>query len=216
MTELLDLFTRRNVIAVLRSDDADHFVEAAQIVHGQGIGVVEFTMSTSGAAEAIAALRLVQPRLVVGAGTVRSVEQVEEAAKAGAMFLVSQLFDRRVAQAAAHFGIPFVPGSLTPNEIASAWQFGVQAVKVSPIGPLGGIRYLNELRGPLPEIPLIPTGGVEVAEVGAYLAAGAVAVGISRALFGDSLATGEFDGVAGRARTAVESIATMRALETAS
>jgi 2-dehydro-3-deoxyphosphogluconate aldolase/(4S)-4-hydroxy-2-oxoglutarate aldolase len=205
MMQLLDLLGPRPVIAVLRAPDATHFAEAVSIVHDAGIDVVEFTMTTLGATEAIARVAADHPDVVVGAGTVRTVRHCADAVDAGARFLVSQILEPAVLDAAAESGVPFVPGSLTPSEIARAWAYGVQAVKVSPIGPVGGLRYFGELRGPLPDIPMIPTGGVEVDEVGSYLAAGAVAVGVSKALFGDALATGDFAGVAERARRVVAS-----------
>jgi 2-dehydro-3-deoxyphosphogluconate aldolase/(4S)-4-hydroxy-2-oxoglutarate aldolase len=203
---LIDRLAGRPVIAVFRAPDTTHFAEAVSIIRDEGISAVEFTFTTNGAADAIADVRRSDAEAIVGAGTIRTIEQAQDAISAGAQFLVSQLFEPDVVDFSERAGIPLVPGSLTPNEIARAWKHGVQAVKVSPIGPLGGVSYFNELRGPLPDIPMIPTGGVDVEEVGPYLAAGAVAVGISRALFGDSLTTGDFSGVAERARRVVAAV----------
>ena len=98
-------------------------------------------------------------------------------------FAVSQIFLPELAAAAREQQIPFVPGALTPTEVVTAWNAGVPAVKVSPIGPLGGVSYLNELRGPLPDVAIMPTAQASPGWSGAdYLDAGAVAVGVSGAL----------------------------------
>jgi 2-dehydro-3-deoxyphosphogluconate aldolase / (4S)-4-hydroxy-2-oxoglutarate aldolase len=107
---------------------------------------------------------------------------------------VTRLVDR-----AHELRLPFVPGALSPTEIVTGWESGVSLVKVSPIGPVGGVSYFNELRGPLPDIAMMPTGGVTLDAVGAYLAAGAAAVGISGAVFGTSLITGDLSGSSERA-----------------
>ena len=100
------------------------------------------------------------PEALVGVGTVRTVEHLRAASEAGAEFAVSQIFSPELAAAARKQQIPFIPGALTPTEVVTAWNAGVPAVKVSPIGPLGGVNYLKELRGPLPDIAMMPTGGV--------------------------------------------------------
>jgi 2-dehydro-3-deoxyphosphogluconate aldolase/(4S)-4-hydroxy-2-oxoglutarate aldolase len=115
------------------------------------------------------------------------------------MFAVSQVFLPRLVDRAHELGLPFVPGALSPTEVVLAWESGVSLVKVSPIGPVGGVSYLNELRGPLPDIAMMPTGGVTLDAVEAYLAAGAAAVGISGAVFGNALITGDLTGLADRA-----------------
>ena len=109
-------------------------------------------------------------------------------------------------QAAADVGLSYVPGALTPTEIVSAWNTGVPAVKVSPIGPLGGVDYLRELRGPLPDVALMPTGGVTLEDAAEYLALGAVAVGVSGALFADALLGGDLAALRQRADRLVSSV----------
>ena len=111
---------------------------------------MEFTLTTSGAIEAMEKVLASMPDdLIVGIGTVRTQDQVEQAIDAGAAFLVSQVFRRPLVDAAALRGVPFIPGALTPTEILDAWESGVPAVKVSPIGPVGGLAYFDNLRGPL-------------------------------------------------------------------
>jgi 2-dehydro-3-deoxyphosphogluconate aldolase/(4S)-4-hydroxy-2-oxoglutarate aldolase len=188
MMQLRAAMNGRPVVAVLRAPDADRFVAASTVMVEAGIPAVEFTLTSAGAFDALRqARKVLPPEVLIGAGTVRTVEQVRQAVDAGASFLVSQVTDPDVIEAAHALGVPFIPGALTPNEIVRAWQYGVQAVKVSPIGPVGGVSYLAELVGPLPEIPLVPTGRVLIEETGAYLAAGAAIVGVSRDLVRDAL-----------------------------
>jgi 2-dehydro-3-deoxyphosphogluconate aldolase/(4S)-4-hydroxy-2-oxoglutarate aldolase len=139
---------------------------------------------------------------------VRTTAQVHDAAAAGADFLVSQVFRRPLVEAAHELAVPFFPGALTPLEILDAWDAGVPAVKVSPIGPVGGLDYFSQVRAPLPDIPLMPTGGVRLDETAAYLRRGAVAVGLSGPLLGDSLdAGGDMAALDQRARAVIESLA---------
>ncbi len=191
MNDVLEALAPNPVIAILRAPNADAFVPVSEILYKAGFRCVEFTLTTAGAIEAMKdVLALLPDDLLVGIGTVRTMEQVEEAIDAGAHFLVSQVFRPPLVAAATKRGIPFIPGALTPTEILDAWDGGVPAVKVSPIGPVGGLDYFDNVRGPLPDIPLMPTGGVELNEVSAYLDRGAVAVGLSGALVVDALLPG--------------------------
>lgn len=192
MTDLLEMIASRPVIAVLRANSAQWLRPAVEVLHEFGLDNVEITLTTPNAVAAIRDITDAHSEVLVGAGTVRSAEQAREAVTGGARYLVSQVTDPDVLAVARELGVPYVPGCLTPNEIVAAWKLGVSAVKVSPIGPVGGVDYLRELRGPLPDVPLMPTGGVRPEEVVDYLNAGAVAVGVSRHLFGDALDTGDF------------------------
>lgn len=187
------------VVAVLRAPTARHFAAASSVLWDAGIRCFEFTLTTDGALEALSAFREAHPEALIGVGTVRTVAHLNGAAAAGARFAVSQIFLPRLVEEAANLDLPFVPGALTPTEIVTAWESGVPLVKVSPIGPVGGVTYLAELRGPLPDVALMPTGGVTLDAAADYLAAGAVAVGVSGAVFGDSLITGDLTGLADRA-----------------
>jgi 2-dehydro-3-deoxyphosphogluconate aldolase/(4S)-4-hydroxy-2-oxoglutarate aldolase len=125
---------------------------------------------------------------------------VDRAADAGARFVVSPSVDVAVIEAAARHGIASYPGALTPTEISTAWSAGATAVKLFPAGALGP-SYLTAVRAPLPDVPLIPTGGIALEEAGTWLAAGAVAVGVGSPLIGDALATGgDLDALAQRAQ----------------
>jgi 2-dehydro-3-deoxyphosphogluconate aldolase / (4S)-4-hydroxy-2-oxoglutarate aldolase len=210
MSDLLKTLAPNPLIAILRAPDADRFAAATETLYGVGFRCVEFTLTTTGAIQALKEVLTSMPDdLVVGIGTVRTENHVAEAIDAGAAFLVSQVFRRPLVDAATRRGVPFFPGALTPTEILDAWESGVPAVKVSPIGPVGGLAYFDNVRGPLPDIPLLPTGGVELDEVSAYLDKGAVAVGLSGALLGDALLPG--GDLAALARRAEQAVAAVRA-----
>lgn len=187
------------VVAVLRAPTATHFAAASTVLWEAGIRCFEYTLTSDGALEALTAFKTTIPEAIVGIGTVRTPHQLQSALDAGAQFAVSQIFLTELVDAARRLSLPFVPGALTPTEVVTAWTAGVPAVKVSPIGPLGGVRYLQELRGPLPDVPLMPTGGVTLAAAPEYLAAGAVAVGVSGALFEDALLGGDLTDLRRRA-----------------
>ena len=145
---------------MLRAPTAKHFVAACEVLRDAGITCFEFTLTTEGAVEALVEARAALPDAVVGLGTVRTPQHLEAAAEVGAAFAVSQVFLPELVAAASTHQIPYVPGTLTPTEVASAWNTGVPAVKVSPIGPVGGVTYLTELLAPMPDVAIMPTGGV--------------------------------------------------------
>ncbi|HWH99682.1 MAG TPA: bifunctional 4-hydroxy-2-oxoglutarate aldolase/2-dehydro-3-deoxy-phosphogluconate aldolase [Propionibacteriaceae bacterium] len=196
----------RAVVAVFRAPTADHFVPASEVLWDAGIRCFEYTLTTDGALDALVELRKVLPEAIVGVGTVRTVDHLRAAGEAGAEFTVSQIFLPELVAAAREQQIAFIPGALTPTEVVTAWNAGVPAVKVSPIGPLGGVTYLKELRGPLPDVAMMPTGGVTLEAAGYYLDAGAVAVGVSGALLGDVLLDGDLGGLPARAAQLMSSV----------
>jgi 2-dehydro-3-deoxyphosphogluconate aldolase/(4S)-4-hydroxy-2-oxoglutarate aldolase len=208
VNDLLEVLAPNPLIAILRAPNADAFGAATEVLYKAGFRCVEFTLTTVGAVEAMQEVLSALPDdLVVGIGTVRTEQQVHQAIDAGAAFLVSQVFRQPLVAAASRRGIPFFPGALTPTEILDAWESGVSAVKVSPIGPVGGLAYFDNVHGPLPEIPLMPTGGVELHEARPYLDKGAVAVGLSGTLLVDALLPGgDLDGLAERAAHVVSAV----------
>jgi 2-dehydro-3-deoxyphosphogluconate aldolase/(4S)-4-hydroxy-2-oxoglutarate aldolase len=163
------------VVPVLRGLDPERVVAVADALLTAGIGIVEVTMDSPGAVEAITLLS--GGRTVVGAGTVRSVDQAKLATEAGAAFLVSPHTDLSVVDWAASTSVPFVPGVMTPTEAMVAWNAGAAAVKVFPASVVGP-SLLRAMRGPLPDLVVIPTGGITAADARSYIQAGAVAVGV--------------------------------------
>ena len=144
-------------------------------------------------------------RSAIGAGTVLSVEAARRAVDAGASFLVAPHLDAEVVAWAATRGMPMLPGAATPTEVLAAWRAGAAAVKVFPASVLGP-AFLRELRGPFPDIPLQPTGGISVETAGAFIEAGAIAVGIGSWLFADR----DPAVVTARARRATAAVAAAR------
>lgn len=193
------------VMAILRASDAGRFLEVGRVLYEAGVRAIEVTLTSRGALEALGRLRReLAGDAVLGVGTVRSPGDAEAAVEAGAAYLVAPDLRPEVVAWAVERGVPVVPGALTPTEVAAAWAAGATAVKVFPVSAVGGPAYLKAVRAPLPEVPLVPTGGVGIDDIGAYLAAGAVTVGIGSPLLGDAGDPGgDLGGLAERARRAV-------------
>jgi len=171
------------VIPIARSLDAASAVTLAGALRAGGLSVIEVTVEGEDGIEAIRAI--VGSGSIVGAGTVTSIGLAAAAVEAGAEFLVSPHSDPALNEWANTRGVPMIPGGLTPTEVFAAWKSGVPAVKVFPVA-VGGPELIRGLRGPFPDIPLIPTGGITAADAGDYIAAGAVAVGVGGWLTGHS------------------------------
>ena len=169
------------VVAVARRLDATSAVRLADALLAGGVRVLEVTMEGGDGPAAIGAARA--RGLEVGAGTVLTVEEADAAVAAGATFLVSPHLDAGLVAWANARGVPFLPGAFTPTEVLAAHRAGAAAVKVFPAS-IGGPGHLAALRAPFPGIPLVPTGGVDATTVGAFLAAGALAVGVGGWLTG--------------------------------
>jgi 2-dehydro-3-deoxyphosphogluconate aldolase/(4S)-4-hydroxy-2-oxoglutarate aldolase len=190
-------------VAVIRAERIADPVELADAVAAAGIRCVEFTLTTPGALEAIAAAS--NSGAVVGAGTVVDETQAREAVAAGARFVVSPACVPELVEACREESIPVFLGGLTPTEIHTAWAAGATAVKLFPAGD--GPRYLEQLRGPFPDIAFVPSGGINERNAREYLAAGAVAVYAGSSLApGKLVATGDHEEIARRARAFVASL----------
>jgi len=194
----LDRLQREQLLAVVRAPSADAAVRTAQALAAGGIRAIEVTYTTPGAADAMRELAA-DPDLFVGAGTVRTAAQAEEAVAAGAAFLVSPSLAWPVLDVADAAGVLALPGALTPTEVAAAAE-RAPAVKLFP-SSVGGPSYLKALLAPFPELRLVPTGGVTAANLGEWRAAGAFALGAGGDLCpGDAIAAGTFDVITDRAR----------------
>ena len=201
----------RAVVALFRAPDAQHFERASQVLRDAGVTCQEYTLTTDGALDALVRTRKTLGDLVLGIGSVRTVEDLRAATDAGADFAVSQIFLPELVDAAAELGLCYIPGALTPTEVISAWNRGVPTVKVSPIGPLGGLDYFRELLLPMPDVAVMPTGGITLDAAAVYLRLGAVAIGVSGFLLGDALLTGDMSGLKARADRLVSSVQLQRA-----
>jgi 2-dehydro-3-deoxyphosphogluconate aldolase/(4S)-4-hydroxy-2-oxoglutarate aldolase len=171
----------QKVIAIARGLTRETAGPLADALMRGGIGVLEVTMEEEAGVPALAELR--GSDLLVGAGTVTGIAQAAAAVEAGAGFLVSPHFDAGLTRWARDSGVPMVPGAFTPTEINLAWVAGASAVKVFPAS-IGGPGLISALKGPFPQVDLLPTGGVDDGNAAAYLEAGAVAVGVGGWLTG--------------------------------
>jgi 2-dehydro-3-deoxyphosphogluconate aldolase/(4S)-4-hydroxy-2-oxoglutarate aldolase len=188
------------VVAILRRTEAALAVETAEALLAGGISVIEVTLNTPGALEMLRAMRdAVGDRAVLGAGTVLDIAAADEALDAGAAFIVSPHTDIELVHEMAGRGVPCIPGAFTATEVFSAWRAGASVVKLFPAGPVGA-SYLKDLRGPLSDIPLLPTGGVTLDNAATYIAAGAWGLGLGSALVASDLVAGRrFDELTRRA-----------------
>jgi 2-dehydro-3-deoxyphosphogluconate aldolase/(4S)-4-hydroxy-2-oxoglutarate aldolase len=191
------------LIAVLRAQHARDYYPVVEILVGAGIRSIELTLSTPKTLEHISELRQLVPSTVdVGVGTITDLEQAELALKAGAEFLVTPTTNLEIIALACRRGIPIYPGGLTPTELHSAWTAGATAVKVFPASTVG-VNYLSLLRGPFPDIQVIPSGGVALTDVQPWLEAGALAVSLGGPLIGNAFSGGSLTELADRAGHAV-------------
>jgi 2-dehydro-3-deoxyphosphogluconate aldolase / (4S)-4-hydroxy-2-oxoglutarate aldolase len=167
------------IVPVVRASSAAEARLAAQAVCDGGIPIVEVTMTVPGAIDVIRELRKSAPSSVlIGAGTVLDAEAARRCVDAGAQFIVSPGLNIPTVEFAARAGILMLAGALTPTEVITAWNAGSDFVKVFPCGQVGGAKYIKALKGPLPQVPLVPTGGVNLNTAAEFIEAGAAALGI--------------------------------------
>jgi 2-dehydro-3-deoxyphosphogluconate aldolase / (4S)-4-hydroxy-2-oxoglutarate aldolase len=174
-----DRILQVGIVPVVRASSPGEARTAAECVCKGGIPIVEITMTVPGAIEVIRELaKHAASELLVGAGTVLNAETAQRCIDAGAEFLVSPGFKGETVALAVREGKLIMAGALTPTEVLTAWEAGADFVKVFPCGQVGGAKYIKALKGPLPGIPLVPTGGVNLATAAEFLEAGAAALGI--------------------------------------
>ncbi len=180
--EKRDIFNRmidEGVIPVVRVTSAQEAMDVSDAIKEGGISLIEITMSVQGAIDVIKELtKKYKDEIIMGAGTILDPETARAALLAGAQFIVTPTLNLEVIQLAHRYSAVVVPGAMTPTEILTAWNAGADMVKVFPAAQLGGPEYLKALKGPLPQILLVPTGGVNLQNAGAFIKAGASAIGV--------------------------------------
>lgn len=170
------------VVAIIRAKDSDQLIEVVNALREGGVTCIEVTMTTPNALEVIKEARIAcGDSAAIGVGTVLDSETARAAILAGAQFVVAPILDLPTVETCRRYGVPVMPGALTPTEIVRAWQAGADFVKVFPTSTLGA-TYIKDLRGPLPQIRLLPTGGVTLDTVADFIKAGCSAVGVGGAL----------------------------------
>lgn len=192
------------VILCIRMGEGDAVLESCEAAARGGLRTLEVTLTTPNALDIIRTLASRQD-LLVGAGTVLSRQAVRNVARAGGQFVLSPVFDPDVFEEAGRVGLLAIPGTATPTEILAAYRSGATLVKVFPAGPLGGPAFLRAVRGPLPEVPLIPTSGPTSETIADYVAAGAVAVGVGSEVFPPNYTLEFVEQAARRVRQAMDS-----------
>ena len=201
------------IIPVSRAERADVAMDVVDTLVGAGLTIAEITMTVPGAIEAIRSVRKrLGDKVLVGAGTVTDADTVRRAIDAGAQFIVSPCLVPEVIETARHADTAVLPGALTPTEVFQAFRLGGDLVKVFPAQNAGGAAYLRALRGPFPDIPLVPTGGVTLENLREMFDAGAVAVGVGSELISKAdLARGDYAAVGALAAKFLAAVKAARA-----
>lgn len=209
-TDRLDRIAGSGVIAILRGVARDDAVAVADAVVDAGVTALEVTVDTPNAMSSIEAISGRVDDALVGAGTVLDPETARAAQLAGAEFLVTPTVNTDVIETANRYGTPIMVGAYTPTEALEAYQAGGDAVKMFP-AKTGGPDHVAAVGDPLPQIPLVPTGGVSVENAGDYVRAGAVAVGVGSSIVDhEAIADSAFDAIGSNARAVVEVVSAAR------
>lgn len=199
------------VVAIVRLDDYSAATEMASAIADGGVTAIEFTYTNPKAGEAIARVKqALGDRVLVGAGTVLDPETARAAMLQGADFIVTPTLNLETIRICRRYSVPTVIGAFTPTEILTAWEAGATYVKVFPASAVGP-RYLKDVRGPLPQIRLIPTGGVDLSNAGEFIKAGAAAVAVgSNLVDGKLVAKGDWQTLRERAGGFVAAVSAAR------
>ncbi|MGD0919631.1 MAG: bifunctional 4-hydroxy-2-oxoglutarate aldolase/2-dehydro-3-deoxy-phosphogluconate aldolase [Thermodesulfobacteriota bacterium] len=177
--EIFGRMMSEGLIPVIRVTTAQEAMEVADAIKEGGVSFIEITMSVQGAIDVIKELtQRYRDEIIMGAGTVLDPETGRAALLAGAQFIVSPTLNLDLIYLAHRYSALVIPGTMTPTEILAAWNAGADMVKVFPAAQLGGPEYIKAVRGPLPQILLVPTGGVNLQNAGAFIKAGATALGV--------------------------------------
>ena len=194
---------RQGVVVAIRMPTASSLVEACRAIVRGGLRVLELTLTTPGALDAIEVFAH-EEGVLAGAGTVLTPQQVNDVAARGGRFVMSPVVDLPVLHEAQRLGLLVIPGAGSATEILAAHRAGAPLVKVFPSGALGGPEFLRAVRGPLPDIPLVPTSGPTAENLHEYLEAGAVAVGVGRDVLAPGRTLDAIEAASRRVREAVD------------
>ena len=188
-----DLYHKAPVVGILRNIPLETVLQIVPVYLQAGFFTLEVTLNTPDAAKMIKTLLQEFPEMNIGAGTVCNATELNDALNAGSKFIVTPILNEAVIGQAVEGNIPIFPGAFTPTEIYRAWELGASAVKVFP-ATQAGVQYIKDLRGPLNDIKLLPTGGVSLANIKSFFDAGATGVGMGSSLFlSDLVREGRYD-----------------------
>jgi len=210
--EALQKIRETGVIAVVRAASADEALKLANAIAAGGLPILEITMTVPDAVQVIAALaKGTAGKAVVGAGSVLDAATAAKCIEAGARFVVTPALQPEVIAYCRAQAVAVMAGALTPTEVVQAWTAGADLVKVFPAGAMGGPGYIKSLKGPLPQVELVPTGGVTLANAAAFIEAGASAIGVGSELANvKALRRGRLGDISRSARAYVEAVRAAR------
>ena len=195
------------IVAIIRANSANELIEAAAAIHAGGVNVIEVTMTTPNALQVINDVSSTYgDTVLVGAGSVLDAETARAVMLSGADFVVSPVTKPDVIEICNRYGKVVIPGAFTPTEILAAWETGADYVKVFPSSGVGA-PYIKDVKAPLPQIPLVPTGGINIENAADFITAGATALGVGSSLVNNQLiAAGEFATLTERAEKLVKEV----------
>ncbi len=210
--EILALITEVGVVPVVRTSSAESAIQAVEALHRGGIRAAEITMTVPGAVRALEKLAdRFGGTILLGAGTVLDAETARVCMLAGAEFFVTPSLRIATIEMVKRYSKVICPGALTPTEVLTAWESGADVVKIFPCGNVGGAKYIKALKGPFPQIEMIPTGGVNLETAGDFLKAGACAVAVGGELVDHkSIAEKKYEVIEERARHYLAAVAKAR------
>lgn len=200
------------IVPVVRATSAAEALDAVEAIRAGGIPILEITLTVPDAVQIIADLtRRLGDDALIGAGTVLDADSARACIDAGARFIVSPALDIPTIETCQRLVVPAFPGALTPTEIVTAWKAGADAIKIFPANAVGGAAYLKSVKAPLPQIELLPTGGVNLKTIADFIAAGAFAVGVGADLVDlAALRRGDAAAITEKARQYVAAVAAAR------
>ena len=212
-SEILDFIAGIGIVPVVRTPSAESAIRSIEAIHRGGVRAAEVTMTVPGAIRALEKLAdRFGDTIMLGAGTVLDPETARACMLAGAQFFVTPTLKIATLEMAKRYSKVICPGALTPTEVLTAWEAGADVVKVFPANSVGGPKYIKALKGPLPHVEMIPTGGVNLETAGEFLKAGACAVAVGGELVDAKLIReNRYDEMESRARQYLKVIAQARA-----
>jgi 2-dehydro-3-deoxyphosphogluconate aldolase/(4S)-4-hydroxy-2-oxoglutarate aldolase len=211
-SDVIDRIIQTGLIPVVRAESSDIAMRAIDAIKEGGISVLEITMTVPGAIRVIEEVaRRFGEDAIVGAGTVLDAETARACILAGAQFIVSPALDLDTISCCRRYSIPVMPGAMTPSEVVTAWKAGADFVKVFPANAVGGASYIKALKAPLPQVELVPTGGVSLKTAADFIKAGAAALGVGADLVDTAaLRNGEDKVISARAKQFIEIVKSAR------
>ncbi|MFN7997830.1 MAG: bifunctional 4-hydroxy-2-oxoglutarate aldolase/2-dehydro-3-deoxy-phosphogluconate aldolase [Bryobacteraceae bacterium] len=210
--EILSQITEIGIVPIVRTSSAESAIKAVEAIYRGGVRAAEITMTVPGAVRALEKVAdQFGGKIVLGAGTVLDPETARICMLAGAEFFVTPSLRLTTIEMAKRYSKVICPGAMTPTEVVTAWEAGADVVKIFPAGNIGGPKYIKALKGPFPQIEMIPTGGVNLETAGEFLKAGACAVAVGGELVDAKLIKeGRYDLIEDRARQYLAAIAKAR------